>query len=349
MGALRMLRAAGSVIGNTLNSVIGNPRAYSPVHMGIEPTNYCNQACTYCARQNSLTDFNSRNMPLEDFKRYVDQMPALQVLMIAGNGEPLLNDDIYAMISYAKSKGVRDVRITTNMTCLTPDAAARLLDSGVDEIYVSIDTVNPEKYRALRGTPIEPALRGLENLTKARKERGVFNSRPKVIVNCVINKLNMESEKETEQFMDVAKANGLIVNFKSMQLCGPRAVSIGNGDRLEIDRIKRYARKIGLKTTFYIKKREPAPFCYRVWYGSYIDAKGDMLPCCTVVRDIELGNVKTDGMKDVWNGSRFRDFRRNISNRDLSMYAPYVRQNCANCNLASNDPIHSVGKFFRRR
>jgi cyclic pyranopterin phosphate synthase len=58
--------------------------------------------------------------------------------------------------------GVREVGLTTNGTLLAP-LAARLKDAGLDRLNISLDTLDPEKYRKItRGGDIAAVYRGIE-------------------------------------------------------------------------------------------------------------------------------------------------------------------------------------------
>ena len=57
--------------------------------------------------------------------------------------------------------------------------------------------------------------------------------------------------------------------------------------------------------------------CRRPWELSYITAEGEVLPCCFVpfVTDAQwqenvLGDLKTQTLTEIWNGERYREFRR---------------------------------------
>ena len=90
------------------------------------------------------------------FRILVDQLTGLSYrlrqLQIHGNGEPLLNKDIDKFIAYASEKNIADsIRLTTNGTMLTPRILGKLLDSGVDEIRVSLDVADKSLYSQFKG------------------------------------------------------------------------------------------------------------------------------------------------------------------------------------------------------
>ena len=119
-----------------------------PLHMGIESTNKCNLGCPMCNRDKD--PLPRGHMPLERFKSIIDQnKDTLEFIWPFGEGEPLLNKDIYSMISYARRAGVR-VELSTNGTFLDEESGRRLIESGVDNLILAFDGATPESYEKYR-------------------------------------------------------------------------------------------------------------------------------------------------------------------------------------------------------
>jgi radical SAM protein with 4Fe4S-binding SPASM domain len=68
--------------------------------------------------------------------------------------------------------------------------------------------------------------------------------------------------------------------------------------------------------------RNPWQGCRRPWRLGYVTANGNALPCCVApftdvtYEDIVLGNLKDGGFNAVWNGERYREFRRRHQSDD---------------------------------
>ena len=87
------------------NSFISKPKAGYPYRLKIESSAICNLKCTMCPHHVGL------QRPLgvlkfEDFKKIHDEVKPVYV-NLTELGEPLLNPDIYKIISYGSSKGAR--------------------------------------------------------------------------------------------------------------------------------------------------------------------------------------------------------------------------------------------------
>jgi cyclic pyranopterin phosphate synthase len=77
-------------------------------------------------------------------------------------GEPLVRRNITYLIKSLKSiGGLSEVTLTTNGVLLA-EMAEDIKKAGLDRISISLDTLDPQKYKELtRGGDIEPVLRGI--------------------------------------------------------------------------------------------------------------------------------------------------------------------------------------------
>ena len=70
--------------------------------------------------------------------------------MLHGVGEPMLVKDLPRMIRYLKDRGIY-VLFNTNGTLLNPRKFQELIDTGLDELRVSVDAADRKTYLAVRG------------------------------------------------------------------------------------------------------------------------------------------------------------------------------------------------------
>jgi cyclic pyranopterin phosphate synthase len=86
----------------------------------------------------------------------------IEKIRITG-GEPLIRRSIVDIVRrVAAAPGIREVALTTNAVLL-PQFAAELKEAGLARVNVSIDTLDPEKYREItRGGEVADVLRGIE-------------------------------------------------------------------------------------------------------------------------------------------------------------------------------------------
>jgi radical SAM protein with 4Fe4S-binding SPASM domain len=120
------------------------------VHLAI--TARCNLTCPGCYVPHFAT---GPELGTAELRALIDQWARMGVFQLAvGGGEPLLHQDLFDVLAYARERGIVP-NLTTNGTLLTPDAVCRLEWAGVARVNLSwcgpSDGVqNPDVVRALR-------------------------------------------------------------------------------------------------------------------------------------------------------------------------------------------------------
>ncbi len=101
-------------------------------------TKACNLKCEHCYRDaggkdpNELTTAEGKDLLLEIVKA------GFKIAILSG-GEPLLRKDIFELISYAASVGLRPV-LGTNGVLFTPEIVAKLKAAGATRVGISLDS-----------------------------------------------------------------------------------------------------------------------------------------------------------------------------------------------------------------
>ncbi len=175
-------------------------------YLRISVTDRCNLRCTYCMPAEGIPLMqHSEILSFEEIMEVVDAAVTLGVdkVRITG-GEPLVRKGIVNLIEMIASKpGIRDLGMTTNGQLLE-QFAQPLKDAGLHRINVSLDTMNPEKYRQItRGGLIGNVLKGIE--------AAVRSGLSPVKINCVIAKSS--SEPDALEVAEYGKRLGLQVRF----------------------------------------------------------------------------------------------------------------------------------------
>ncbi|MGI9522596.1 MAG: GTP 3',8-cyclase MoaA [Hyphomicrobiaceae bacterium] len=150
-------------------------------YLRVSVTDRCDFRCVYCMAEN-MTFLPKRDLlTLEELDRvctaFVDK--GVRKLRITG-GEPLVRRNIMqlfrALSRHLESGRLEELTLTTNGSQLSKHAA-ELADCGVRRINVSIDTLKPDKFKAItRWGNLDKVLDGLE----AAKGQGL-----KVKINAV--------------------------------------------------------------------------------------------------------------------------------------------------------------------
>ncbi|MCW2599862.1 MAG: cyclic pyranopterin phosphate synthase MoaA [Frankiales bacterium] len=135
----------------------------------VSVTDRCNFRCPYCMPRELFGPDHaflprSELLSFEEIARLVRAFASLGVSKVRlTGGEPLLRRDLHVLVAtIAATPGIEDLALTTNGSLLANQAQA-LSDAGLKRITVSLDSLDPERFRALADTkvPLETVLGGI--------------------------------------------------------------------------------------------------------------------------------------------------------------------------------------------
>jgi cyclic pyranopterin phosphate synthase len=139
-------------------------------YLRVSVTDRCNLRCVYCMPAEGVRLL--RHDQVLGYERIADVVRAaagtgFSKVRLTG-GEPLARKGFPTLVSMiAGTPGLETLAMTTNGTLLAP-VAAELKERGLDSVNVSLDTLDPARYRALtRGGSLEDALAGIRAALEA--------------------------------------------------------------------------------------------------------------------------------------------------------------------------------------
>jgi MoaA/NifB/PqqE/SkfB family radical SAM enzyme len=324
----------------------------------FEVANRCNSKCATCPLTFSPQE-NAKQLSLEEFKTLVDQLPDLRRAVMQGIGEPLLNRQLAPMIRHLKQRGVYVV-FNTNAALLTRRRQVELIESGLDELRVSVDGSTPETYLKVRGIPaFDRVVANVEEMVGTLAELGSSTPRLSLWVTGM-----RENLPELPGVIDLAARIGVEEVYLQRMVFGflnsggvdfEKALARADESIYDrryreqaealIDEASRRANAHGvrfrgadaLSPRESIVDRppvdEPWRACSRPLRLAYVTAQGTALPCCIApftdapYESIMLGNYLRDGVQAVWTGEEYRAFRERL-------YSSNPPASCRNCGLA---------------
>jgi MoaA/NifB/PqqE/SkfB family radical SAM enzyme len=146
--------------------VLWRLRRGRPTLASVNLLNRCNQACPMCAVHRGPDDALS----LAELARTFAALTAggVRIVELSG-GEPFLRRDLPEVLALVDRAGLL-CSFNTNGTALTDDGLAALARTrGLLQVAMSLDSLDRERYRLLRGRDLLPqALAGLDRLQAAR-------------------------------------------------------------------------------------------------------------------------------------------------------------------------------------
>ena len=289
-----------------------------PCVLMIEPTSFCNLKCPLCPSGNGALGRARGNMALTHFYHVLDQAAGhIFLLMLWNQGEPFIHKDLLDMVRYARSRRIPTITSTNVHFIRTPQDARDIVESGLDEIIVSLDGVTPESYARYRvGGDFERVVEGIRLLCEARRDLRADN--PLVHLQFIIMKHN---EGEIGQARTLARRLG--ADRLSLKTAQVYTQADAEAFLPTHERHSRYRYDAeGLVT-----KAPVVNSCKHLWYSTVVNWDGSVSPCC-FDKDgrHSLGNAfngKT--LSQVWEGVAYRDFRRAVLSDRASIPM------CSNC------------------
>jgi GTP 3',8-cyclase len=138
-------------------------------HLRLSVTDRCNLRCAYCMPEPDYV-WLPRNdiLHFHEISRLVDVFAGLGVdkIRVTG-GEPLVRRDLSDLVRLLAAKpAIRDLALTTNAVLLGEQAPA-LRAAGLHRVTVSLDTLQPSRFRALtRSDALDRVLAGAERASR---------------------------------------------------------------------------------------------------------------------------------------------------------------------------------------
>jgi radical SAM protein with 4Fe4S-binding SPASM domain len=300
-----------------------------PTTLYLETTNRCDSKCQTCIRTFTALE-PPADLTLERLVRIVAQHPTLKRAVLHGIGEPLLNNELFAMIDYLRGRGVA-VTFNSDAISLTDSKIERLLHSAPDEFRVSIDAATADTYLKIRGVP--QFHRVVDNVSRLiARQRELDRSLPRVSFWFTGIRANIHELPDlirlahkigvTEVYLQrlVFYETGLAVREQSLhgQLEAAVKEAVHQAELLctqyEIA-FHASGASAPLQSLDPVAAARPWAGCQRPWTVSYVTANGNVLPCCIApwtAKDYKgaiLGNAFEAPLEEIWNGERYQTFR----------------------------------------
>lgn len=175
-------------------------------YLRISVTDRCNLACTYCMPELVTAAMHRRRiLGFEEITNIVHTLAPLGISKIRlTGGEPLVRKDLDKLVGMlARMEEIREITLTTNGQLLA-GMAKRLASAGLARVNISLDTLNPERYREItRGGDIRKVRSGIDAALRAGLDP--------VKLNCVITPDTTSAE--VEELKKFSQNQGLEVRF----------------------------------------------------------------------------------------------------------------------------------------
>lgn len=293
-----------------------------PRLLQIEPTAECNSHCTMCIRNSGAR--NRGHMSLETFRKIIQHnFPYRHWTLLYGQGEPFLNPDLAAMISWECARG-NFVTVATNGTLLDQDTCENIIASRLPSLRISLDASTEKTYsRVGRGEDLSHTLDNLARFERVSRKHG---RGPALSLSFMAMPENLSDLPGFVRLASRHKVKTVEVKEVPPYLDSPRpSLSVEvlkNGHiRREVDSIFRAVRASchneGIHVILPPLKPNPRKICLNPWFKTFITWDGLITPCSRYFSpdNYFCGNILEQPFREIWHNERYRKFRRSMRSR----------------------------------
>ena len=285
---------------------------YFPKYFQIETTRNCNARCTFCPVD--VWDKTEPYMSEDLFSKIVNEMKDyahwIEVVAVQRAGEPLMDKKIVDKVARLKEIGIKNVNMATNASLLTTEKILGLFDAGIDEILLSIDSVNKESYEKQRvKLKYDQVMSNIKNLFQLRELKKYNKLKIRVRGVSFYNLDEADNRKELEMwenFWDSIKRPDDRIYMKRAHNWGNQ-MSLGDDLGGDLANTNVYHPCVLPFTTMHVTAMGIVPLCPQDY-----DAK------------MNIGNIKENSIKQVWADLNWKKIR--------EMHATGQRNKISFCN-----------------
>jgi len=158
------------------------------IRFSVELTTKCNAKCIMCTRQRLIETgcLKVKEMDWEIVDKIVDEMFKFRragcrvVFTPMGLGEPLMYKNLFVLFKKVKLKRIKTV-LVTNGLLLNEANINKILETGIDEVSVSLNSTNKRDYKKMNGVDgFDLVTSNIKELLKIRKEKRLL--KPNVFI-----------------------------------------------------------------------------------------------------------------------------------------------------------------------
>lgn len=292
-------------------------RSENPIIYNIETTNRCNMRCKMCPRTTMMTR-KIEDIDRETFIKVVDQIRPhteeewnnwknycetkygikesdeasenhfflyiiSRVIQLHGYGDPLLDKNMPEYIRILHEKGFSSY-FSCNPANINLELTCQMLDAGLDYIKYSIESVNDEIHKQIRGemSNFSASYEKIKQVLKYKHDNNLNTT-------IVITMLDLNRTNQREDYDKLLKAfEGLDVYVY-----------------LKSEDCQWYRKDFhGTKSIHW------SEICKHPWMTMTVKSNGEVAMCMEDYNnEIILGNVHAQSLKEIWEGEEYRKLR----------------------------------------
>ena len=316
-----------------------------PYEVQIGADNRCNLRCGFCLAdayrergQLHIQDRKLERNPIEIFEAMVPYMRYWKFLSLTGPGESLLNPQLDRILQLIRENSACSIMFTTNGVLINQRLAAIFREFAVDEISISLDSLNKEVFESLRtNAKLEKAIGAIHLLNEEKRKSG--KDIPRINLTPTFFKRNIH---ELPSFVDFAVEHGIhvlqaspgqvyrktwvnesLLHFPELTRKVAEETEVKATERglKFVNNLRMVYLNRGSRIRRWLRGKEESDFptdpsaCLKPWSSVFIEPDGEVRPCCYL--SPVLGNIYEESFPEIWNGKAARSLRSGMVSGDL--------------------------------
>lgn len=250
-----------------------------PKFIQIETVNICNARCIMCGiefskkKKTVMSDslFDKITTELAQHSRHVRKVH------LYWDGEPLLDKKLPLRIKKMKDAGIETINISSNASLLDCEMATQIINAGLDQIYINVDSLKKKVYETIRlGLKFETVYKNTIDFIKLRNK---LNPKLNIRIQMILQELNYREENAfVKHWITLLNPNDQVIVQKAHNWCS-RVEVMEFDDPETINNIP----------------------CISLWGSFCIHADGTVGLCCMdTYNNMTLGNVNSQTISEIW-------------------------------------------------
>ena len=307
-----------------------NGKRIYPVSLEISPSGACNHRCKFCSQsylgyKRHFLDLNSLMPILINLKD-----KGVKSIVMAGEGEPLLNPQISQMVFEINQKAHMDVAMSTNAVLMTKDVSEAILPY-LSWIRISLNASNPSMYQAVhKCSDINDFSKVLENIQNAVSVKKNFSIPVTIGVQYVL----ISENSDLDGLLTLAaQLKNIGVDYFSIKPYSIHPLSKSEVEPYDFNNFGTVYRKLNALSndTFNVIIRENSidhileakqyKKCLGIPFWAYIDSQFNVWPCLAYigVEKYRYGNLLIQTADDVFEGRRHMKIVNDMCSMDITV------------------------------
>jgi len=274
----------------------------------IDITNRCNAKCVWCPNPD-LTNVGAMDMDV--YRKIIDDYGSRGGVLTFGTfGEPLMDKHMKKRIEYLKCyPKIHKIEILTNGFFLNENIVPTIIENGVG-VDISLDELDKQTFEDVKKMSFDIVRDNIVNFLKANS-----GATTPVPVNIRIKTMKTVEETLEQELFKVITSYDCSVVLNSID---DNIISNWAGKLDKESFIKEYEISTNNKTQFTHKRFNQtniAP-CTQLWKWMVVYWDGSVVLCCAdMFSQAIVGDLKSNSIAEVWNGSQMKGHRDQMINR----------------------------------